>query len=76
MIETPRLTLRPWQDSDRDPAYAMAQDGEVMRYLPPLDRAASDAMIDRMIAMQSEHGHTFWVMEQKANAKFLATHRI
>nr|WP_253950819.1 GNAT family N-acetyltransferase [Novosphingobium sp. SG751A] len=32
---------------------------------PPLTREGSDAMIDRMMAMQTEHGHTFWVMERR-----------
>ena len=71
MIDTDRLTLRPWRDADRDAAWAMAQDSEVMRYLPPLDRAGSDAMIDRMMAMQADHGHTFWVVERKADGAYL-----
>lgn len=70
-IEAERLILRPWRDADRDAAWAMAQDPEVMRYLPPLDRAGSDAMIDRMMAMQTEHGHTFWVMERKGDGALL-----
>jgi RimJ/RimL family protein N-acetyltransferase len=70
-IITERLILRPWQDRDREPAYAMTQDEEVMRYLPPLDRAGSDAMIGRMMAMQAEHGHTFWALEERATGAFL-----
>lgn len=70
-IITDRLILRPWHDGDRDAAWAMAQDAEVMRYLPPLTREGSDAMIDRMMAMQAEHGHTFWVMDQRADGAFL-----
>lgn len=71
MIETARLILRPWEDRDRDAAYAMTQDAAVMAYLPALDRAGSDAMVDRMMAMQAEHGHTFWVMERKDTGAML-----
>ena len=70
-LETDRLTLREWTDADRDGAWAMAQDPEVMRYLPVLDRAGSDAMVDRMIAMQAAHGHTFWVMERRADGQYI-----
>lgn len=70
-ILTDRLILRPWEDRDRDAAWAMALDEAVMRYLPALDRAGSDAMVDRFMAMQAEHGHTFWVVERRADGAFL-----
>jgi RimJ/RimL family protein N-acetyltransferase len=44
-LETERLILRSWRDSDREPFWAMAQDEAVMRYLPALDRAGADAMV-------------------------------
>ena len=71
MIETPRLVLRPWRDADREPFWEMACDTEVMRYLMKLDRAASDARIDDMIAMQGEHGHCFWAVERRQDGRFL-----
>lgn len=70
-ILTDRLILRPWEDRDRDAAWAMALDEAVMRYLPALDRAGSDAMVDRFMAMQAEHGHTFWVVERRRDGAFL-----
>ncbi|NKJ00070.1 GNAT family N-acetyltransferase [Novosphingobium sp. SG707] len=70
-IITDRLILRPWEDRDRDAAWMMAQDAEVMRYLASLDRESSDAMIDRMMAMQAQHGHTFWAMERRGDGQFL-----
>lgn len=70
-ITTDRLILRPWEDRDRDAAFALAQDAEVMRYLPPLTREACDAMVDRMMAMQAQFGHTFWAMETRAQGAFL-----
>ena len=72
MIETARLRVRPWRDSDRAPFAAMGQDAEVMRYLgPPLSHAASDAAVDRMIAAQAAQGFCFWALEQKSDGAFI-----
>ena len=68
-LETGRLVLRGWRDTDRAPFAALALDPEVMRYLPPLDRAQSDAVVDRMIAMQAGHGHCFWALERREDAR-------
>lgn len=70
-LEAERLILRSWQATDREANWAMAQDEAVMRYLPALDRAGADAMVDRFMAMEAEHGHTFWVMESRADGAFL-----
>lgn len=70
-LRTDRLILRPWQERDRAANWAMAQDADVMRYLPALDRAGADAMVDRFMAMQAEFGHTFWVVERRADGAFL-----
>lgn len=72
MIETARLIIRPWVDADRAPFAAMGQDPEVMRHLGPLlDRAGSDAIVDRLMAMQSVLGHTFWALEQRETGQFI-----
>jgi RimJ/RimL family protein N-acetyltransferase len=34
ILQTPRLTLRTWQDSDIEPFSTMNQDTEVMKYFP------------------------------------------
>src|ERR1019366_5062432 len=48
-IRTARLVLRRWSDPDRDAYAAMNADPAVMRYFPAtLDRAASDAHVDRI----------------------------
>ena len=71
MIETERLIQRPWRDEDREPFWAMACDPRVMAHLPLLSRTESDAVVDRLIAIEREHGHTFWVLERKAEADFV-----
>jgi len=71
MIETERLILRAWRDTDRDPFFALNSDPAVMEYLPASDRASSDAAVDKMIATETAHGHCFWAVERKADGKFL-----
>lgn len=72
MIETARLIIRPWRDEDRAPFAAMGQDPEVMRHLGPLmSREASDAAVDRMMAMQKAIGHCFWALEARDGGAFL-----
>lgn len=72
MIETERLIVRPWRDTDRAPFAAMGQDPEVMRFLGPLrSRAESDGLIDRMIAMQAERGYCLWAVERRVDTAFL-----
>jgi len=47
-IETPRLILRQWQDSDTAPFIQMCVDNEVMRYFPaPLTPEQSLQFIEK-----------------------------
>jgi RimJ/RimL family protein N-acetyltransferase len=72
VIETDRLVIRPWQEADRAPFAAMGQDAAVMAHLGPLmDRAASDAVVDRLMAMQQLIGHCFWALELRASGDFI-----
>ncbi len=64
MIETGRLRLRRWRESDRDPFYRMNSDPEVMRYFPGvLTRQESDAMVDRIEAQFSRRGFSLYAVE-------------
>lgn len=71
MIETERLRLRPWRDADRDPFWQMAQDRQVMQYLPSIGRQESDGTIARMNAFEAEHSFCFWALERRADGRFL-----
>jgi RimJ/RimL family protein N-acetyltransferase len=72
MIETARLLLRPWLESDRAPFAEIGQDPQVMAWLGPLMTAAeSDAVIDRMIADQSAHGYCFWAIERREDRRLI-----
>ena len=72
MIETARLLIRPWTEADRAPFAAMSADPEVMQHLGPLlDRAASDVIVGRLMAMQQVVGYGFWALEDRASGAFI-----
>lgn len=72
MIETERLILRSWRDADRAPFHAMSRDPRVMATLGPvMTRDESDALVDRVVARQEAHGHTFWAVERRDDGMFL-----
>ncbi|MET0365379.1 MAG: GNAT family N-acetyltransferase [Sphingobium sp.] len=72
VLTTRRLALREWRDGDDDHAAAM-QTPAVLRWLQdenmPVRRPGS--VVERMRAMQEEHGHSFWVVERQDDAAFL-----
>ncbi|MCW8126617.1 GNAT family N-acetyltransferase [Microbulbifer halophilus] len=70
--KTDRLLLRQWRDADRAPFATMCADPQVMEYFPStLDRAASDATVDRQIAHIDEHGWGFWAAERLEDGAFI-----
>lgn len=69
---TERLVLRPWHEDDREPFAAMNADPEVMRHLPaPLDREASDELLDRLQAAIEEQGWGLWAVERRDTGGFV-----
>ncbi len=67
VVRTERLVMRRWREEDRDPFAAMSADSEVMRYFPaPLDRAASDALVDRIEDRFRRQGFGLWALEVAA----------
>ena len=72
MIETARLILRPWREADREPFAAINGHPEVGAWLSGvLDRAQSDALMDRLGAHIAEHGFGFWAAERKADGRLV-----
>jgi len=71
-VETPRLILRDWKDSDREPWASMGRDPEVMRHLgPPMTRGQADAGFERAQGQIARDGFGFWAVERKADGRFL-----
>jgi RimJ/RimL family protein N-acetyltransferase len=72
MIETERLVLRPYREPDRDAFAALNGHPEVGAWLGGvLDRAQSDAMMDRITAHIVEKGYGFWAAERKADGRLI-----
>jgi RimJ/RimL family protein N-acetyltransferase len=71
-LTTERLTLRPWTPADREPFAELNADPEVMRYFPaPLDRAGSDAMVDRLEMRFDQQGFGLWALELRETGEFI-----
>ncbi len=71
-IETQRLILRRWRETDRAPFAAINADPKVMEYFKtPLTRAESDSFIDRMEDVFEQNGYSFWAVEEKISGKLL-----
>ena len=63
-IETERLLLRRWRDSDRDPFAAMNADPEVMEFFPSvMSREASDGLVDRIEAGFETDGYGLYAVD-------------
>jgi len=71
-IRTDRLVMRRWQDSDREPFAVLNADTETMRFFPAtLDRAASDALVDRIEGLFDKQGYGLWALEIASTAEFI-----
>lgn len=71
-FETDRLRLRQWKPSDRDPFAELNADPQVMEFFPaPLDRSASDAMVDRLQSGIIDRGWGMWAAETKETSQFI-----
>jgi len=71
-IRTERLLMRRWRESDRDPFAALNGDPDTMRYLlGPLDRAESDAFVDRIESRFDEQGYGLWALEVVGTGTFI-----
>lgn len=71
-LRTERLLLRGWREEDRTPFAALNADPAVVEHLlGPLDRAASDAFVDRIEAHWKAHGWGLWAVEVPGVARFI-----
>lgn len=71
-IETPRLILRQWKESDYEPYILLNQDKAVMEFFPSTMRAhESTAQIERISKHIDEHGYGFFAVERKDDHQFI-----
>jgi RimJ/RimL family protein N-acetyltransferase len=73
-LETPRLLLRRWQESDREPFAAMNADPVVMHYFEaPFTRQQSDEAFDRYLAAFDRTGFSFFAAIIRDTGDFAGT---
>lgn len=71
-LQTERLILRSWREDDVDPFHLINSDPEVMATLGPvMSRAEVAALIKRVAAIEAVHGHTFWALERRDDARLI-----
>lgn len=72
ILETDRLILRTWHDSDLDPMAAIDQDPQVCKYLLGIgNRDATEAGIQRIIKHYNEHGFSLYAVELKTTHEMI-----
>jgi RimJ/RimL family protein N-acetyltransferase len=73
-LETPRLTLRRWQEADRASFAEMNADPVVMHFFAaPMTREQSDEAIDRYLVAFNRKGFSFFAAVEKNTGDFIGT---
>jgi RimJ/RimL family protein N-acetyltransferase len=71
-LETERLFLRDWRESDADAFAAMNADPRVMKFFPaPLSRQESDLLLDRIKGHFRRHGFGPFTAELRLDRAFI-----
>lgn len=71
-IETPRLILRQWQESDHEPYIQLNMDNEVMEFFPSTKtREESLAQMERLSKRIDDDGYGFFAAERKDTGQFI-----
>ncbi|MEZ8824709.1 GNAT family N-acetyltransferase [Vibrio amylolyticus] len=71
-MDTQRLIIRPWKDSDLPEFEAMSADPLVMQYFPsPLSKEESGELATRINELIALNGWGFWAVELKSTAEFI-----
>ena len=71
-IETERLILRPWKESDLTPFIRMNRNSEVMRFFPDtLEPAQTEQLYRDLVQEFSEYGYGAYAAEEKVSENFI-----
>lgn len=71
-LETERLILRPWKESDLDSMVTINQDKNVCKYLPSIgNRDTTIALIERIVKHDIEHGYSLCAVELKSTHEMI-----
>lgn len=68
MIGTARLRLRPWTEADKPAFHDVVDTPAMMAYFGGVaPRAEVDALLDRQMGGQAEHGFSMWAVDHRAD---------
>lgn len=71
-LETERLILREWRESDVAPLLTICRDPQVMEFLGPLETEEGiRAAVARQQANQTYLGHCYWAIERKVDSEMI-----
>lgn len=71
-LETERLRLRQWKDSDYPVFAEINSDEEVMKYYPNvMTESESNEMANKICSLIASRGWGFWAVEEKISGKFI-----
>nr|WP_236714703.1 GNAT family N-acetyltransferase [Nonomuraea pusilla] len=71
-MQTERLIMRRWRETDRAAFAEMNRDPEVMEHFPaPLTREQSDLFVDRIEQGFERHGWGLWALEERGSGAFV-----
>jgi RimJ/RimL family protein N-acetyltransferase len=73
-VNTKRLILRPFTETDVDPMHRILNGEGVLRYFPPTDPPARDRvqrMISGLLKHWEERGYGLWAVESKSSGEFI-----
>lgn len=71
-LETPRLRLRRWRPTDREPFAALNADPAVMEHFPaPLGPEESDELLERIELGFGRRGFGLWAVEVRESERFV-----
>ncbi|WP_281649096.1 GNAT family N-acetyltransferase [Parendozoicomonas sp. Alg238-R29] len=71
-IETKRLLLRQWRESDFEPFAVINSDERVMEFFPDLlSKFESDERAKICQSLIAERGWGFWALEEKSSGRFI-----
>lgn len=72
ILETERLILRTWEESDLQPMFEINQDAKVMQYFPGLqDLSATKKFITKLKKHFEDHGYSLYACIKKENHQFI-----
>ncbi|WP_414931208.1 GNAT family N-acetyltransferase [Vibrio europaeus] len=72
MLETKRLRLRQWKDSDIEPYCQINANEQVMRYFPSvMTNEETLAQVGRARSYIDKNGYGFWAVELKSTQEFI-----